>query len=653
MNTELWTKLNEFSTRTDVAAGIGGVFTGWLIGGDLVHQLTRDAVNYPNLIAGFPNASEYLMAFNPIMGGILAFTLISITSNIIKAHAMSSEDLMKIRIKDGTFRYKLPPFPDLGLPLTLGEVHGGDPNTPNYIEDPTWCTLPSKGMFQSIIVFGGTGTGKSESLLMPKTRDLISFRPLDPDYKMGGLFLEPKGDSIEKIKGYMKEAGRNDLLVIEPGGPNVWNPLHSPRLSAEAVASQLIAIYENMNPSTGGDVNSWVPEGVFKFFVHAIGIHRLVYDGYVTVTDVNTISFYTSATELVDDEQSGDKINPTIEYINRVYKSVWDAQSQTRSARDNQEFLVHYNWFIYDWAISDSKQKTTWASSAATITGIFTNPEIESTFCPKLADITFNGFDDVIDKGTFVALNTPGSIYGGPVATAIGIMLKLAFQRSALARGARHARDPSVNITRPLCFISDEYQCFATVSSSRCPEGDDAFFDRSRSSNTVNLVACQTKQSLEARLGEPKTRVILANILTKVCLRISDPGDQVWFADLFGKERQSFKSHSIGENSTGSFNVLTGSVRGKNTGVSQTSNYSSELTHIVQPSTLGSLKMYEAIVYASTGFEQLPPQRVYLKPTFVPNDLKHLYNCPKQVPYNELIISMKKEEARKAAKREI
>lgn len=643
IKTEFWTKLNELAVRSDVSASIGGALIGWLVGGDLIHQLTRDAVNYPNLIAGFPNASIWLMIFNPIMGGILAFTIVKIASSLFNAHAMDADELMAARASEDGFLYNLLPFPVIkGLQLVLGESHGGNVNTQNFIESPEWYVIPSKGLFQSTIVLGGTGCGKSEFLMFPKIKDLLSFRPLDLDYKIGGLFMEPKGVMAAKLAEFMREVGREDLYVIEPEGIHVWNPIHA-EATAHAVAGWMMAVLERINPA--GDQNAFITEMVNKLYWHGYGLHRIVF-GYVTFVDVHNIIVKTSEAGSQVDINSGDKINATIAYIDSIYKSAWD--TQTRSVRDTEDFWLHYNFFIFEWAEQSEKNKPMYVSSATSLTQIFTIPGMVETFCPKLEDITFAGFDDIIDKGSVVVLNAPIALHGSMIAGALGIFLKLAFQRSALARSARSAKNPSVNLKRPIAMVIDEYQRFCTVSSARCSDGDDVYFDTSRSNLCINVLACQTKQSLQAVLGPEKTRVILANILTKICFRISDPEDAEWLANLFGKQRQSFESHSIGENSTGAFNPLTNDVSGPNTGISLTSSFSNEMTHLVDPITLSNLSTGSAIVYTSDGFDQRPPVRVYMKPTFVPDDLKHLYSNPNQVPYNELIISMKKYEAHKA-----
>ena len=637
IETEVWQAIWTFCQRTDVAMAMGGALAGYLIGDGVVNSLLRDPIQSSNLLAGFSHASEFLRMWNPVMGGLIAYAGTKIVSSMISINAMSEDDLMDIRTNENGFIYKLQPWPETkGLQLTLGEAHGGDPNKRNFVDNPPWFTIPTSGLWGNVIAFGMIGSGKTQSVIYPLLKSCLAYRPLDDKYKIGGLVLDVKGDFTKTLRQYMSDVGRDDLLVVQPGGNQVWNPVHSPSTPADVLAGRLLAVYENMSGGTSSD-NSWVVDGVRKLLWHSLGIHRCVF-GYVTISDINTIITKTSAS-VQSDMNSSDDQTQTQEYINSTYNNIWLIDVENRTEEEISEYSMHYEYFVTEWSNESEKQKAIYVSSCTSITGGFEKSDIKKTFCPGESAITFNGFDDVIDNGTVVILDCPEVSYG-QLAQMLGIMLKLDFQRSALQRIPRQAKDSNVNVERPLMLVIDEYQNFVTVSSQSTPQGDDNFYALSRQSKCMCLCASQAPISLEAKIGKEKMRVILASVLTKICLGLSDYENAEWMASLFGKERQSFESYNIGENSGGTYNLLTGNVGGKNSGVSQTSNYSNEDTFIVQPTTIMSLKRHEAIVYAYGTTGMMRPERVYLKTTYIPDDLKDQYKNARDVPYNLLIKSI-------------
>ncbi len=75
IKTEVWDNLWEFGQRTDIAMALAGAFAGFLIGGELVDSLLRDPDSSSNLKAGFSQAGWLLKAWNPVMGGIIAYAI--------------------------------------------------------------------------------------------------------------------------------------------------------------------------------------------------------------------------------------------------------------------------------------------------------------------------------------------------------------------------------------------------------------------------------------------------------------------------------------------------------------------------------------------------------------------------------------------------
>jgi hypothetical protein len=76
----------------------------------------------------------------------------------------------------------------------------------------------------------------------------------------------------------------------------------------------------------------------------------------------------------------------------------------------------------------------------------------------------------LLEQGKIIALNFRVSMNPG-FARAIGVMLKMDFQRAVLNRIPLIAAEPD-KVWRPVVFICDEYQHFATVGENE-PSGDE------------------------------------------------------------------------------------------------------------------------------------------------------------------------------------
>ena len=109
----------------------------------------------------------------------------------------------------------LPAYPDPSrrdeLFLVLGEVH--DPRKPVAAEQPYWLTVPERGLFTGIAIFGAIGTGKTSGCMYPYAEQLIAYGAVNRDKHIGGLVLEVKGDFCHKVKDILKRHGREGDFV--------------------------------------------------------------------------------------------------------------------------------------------------------------------------------------------------------------------------------------------------------------------------------------------------------------------------------------------------------------------------------------------------------------------------------------------------------
>ena len=128
--------------------------------------------------------------------------------------------------------------------------------------------------------------------------------------------------------------------------------------------------------------------------------------------------------------------------------------------------------------------------------------------------------DELLESGQVLALNFPVAMNPG-LARALGVMLKLDFQRAVLQRIPKIAAQPNA-VWRDVLFVCDEYHAFATVGETD-PTGDERTFALSRQARLIPIVATQSISSLRSALpGDESWRTLLQCFRTKVFLATSD-----------------------------------------------------------------------------------------------------------------------------------
>ena len=109
-----------------------------------------------------------------------------------------------------------------------------------------------------------------------------------------------------------------------------------------------------------------------------------------------------------------------------------------------------------------------------------------------------------------LGLNFPVAMNPG-LARAIGVLLKLDFQRAVLQRIPKIAANPE-RPWRDLLFVADEYHAFATVGETD-PTGDERAFALSRQARLIPIVATQSVSSLRSALAGRRGVAHLAPVL--------------------------------------------------------------------------------------------------------------------------------------------
>ena len=307
-------------------------------------------------------------------------------------------------------------------------------------------------------------------------------------------------------------------------------------------------------------------------------------------------------------------------------------------ARANPEKLAHLEavqrWFKDDWKRIEPKLRTSIVEGVSVFLSLFDdNPKVKRVFCPKKdcydarknADNQFGkplpSFTWLIENGAVCALNFPVSMNAG-LAKALGVMMKLDFERAVLNRIPEMEADPERHF-RQVLFLCDEYQYFATVGESD-PIGDEKFFSLSRQPKCIPIIATQSISSLKSSLPGDSWRTLLQTFRTKIFLTLSDDFSASTASHLCGREDQLKVSYSLSESGHDTkVSWLTGKALSHKANIIASKSYNTQSDYRFDMKTFTELRNAQSITVAYDGLNPIPPMFCYLKPYY--NDPNESY----------------------------
>jgi hypothetical protein len=292
------------------------------------------------------------------------------------------------------------------------------------------------------------------------------------------------------------------------------------------------------------------------------------------------------------------------------------------------QFEAVKRWFEDDWMRIEPKLRTSIIEGISVFLSLFDdNPRVKYAFCPPkdTYDPTRNPggihgtplppLEDLIEQGKIVALNFPIAMNPG-LARALGTMLKQDFQRAVLGRVHQMDRD-TARSRRPVLFVCDEYQAFATTGENE-PSGDEKFFSLARQARCIPLVATQSISSLRSALTGESWRTLLQGLRTKIFLTLADDFSAQMAADLCGKIERLKPGYTITEaRQDARVSLVTGRSAAHRTTVSASKTYSLQYEYVFQPKVFAELQNAQAIVLPYDGLNPQPPTYCFLKPHYL------------------------------------
>jgi TraM recognition site of TraD and TraG len=592
------------------------------------------------------------------------YTLLFTTPYLAFSTAFSGLYIFTLKARRTISPGLLPTYPDprqrADLFLTVGEVH--NPRKAIPAEAPFWLTIPERGLYTGIAIFGAVGSGKTSCCMLPFAEQILAYKAGEKDKRIGGLVLEVKGDFCRRVKDILVRHERTeDYIEISLDSEYCYNPLHND-LDAYALAYNIASLLNNL---FGRGKEPFWQQAYTNLVKFIILLHKVAYD-YVTFFDIYECAIspplleeriaeaeelilgrhYVAITPKVYGQRAADLAGLGFVYDQKEDRFLAPAtpalrdilrtrgvQSEARTVFDptqaNPEKFAQLEavqrWFREDWRRIEPKLRTSIVEGVSVFLSLFDdNPKVKKVFCPrkecydpqKNADHRFGkplpSFSSLLEQGRVCALNFPIGMNAG-LAKALGVVMKLDFERAVLNRVPKMEAHPE-QYFRQVLFLCDEYQHFATVGESD-PTGDEKFFSLSRQPKCIPIVATQSISSLRSALPGESWRALLQTFRTKIFLSLSDDFSAKTASDLCGREDRLKISYSLSETGHDTkVSWLTGNALSHKANLVASKSYNTQSDYRFDIKAFMELRNAQAIVLAYDGTNPTPPMLCYLKP---------------------------------------
>ncbi len=323
---------------------------------------------------------------------------------------------------------KLPPWPldpkQKAPAIVIGEVH--HPVEAREIFSPSWLTIPERGLYTGVAIFGAVGSGKTSACMNPFARQLLGWQAANPQMRAAALVLEVKGDFCHDIRQILVEAGRGqDYIELGMDARSQWNPLSAWWLDSYSLAYTVSSL---LNQLFGKGKEPFWQQAYTNLVRWIIELHRVFPERWVTLQqvyrcaidpelfaakieaaeklsdDLNTGTVFMAkdtyeaqlihlaewnwidAPETQDDVQAvyTRPMKEKLDELNITHRIVWEP-GPGEDTREHVEAVKR--WFVHDWQTLDNKIKSSIVEGVSVFLAMFDMPDVAKVFCPAAPHI--------------------------------------------------------------------------------------------------------------------------------------------------------------------------------------------------------------------------------------------------------------------------
>ena len=318
---------------------------------------------------------------------------------------------------------KLPPWPldpkQKAPAIVIGEVH--HPVEAREVFNPSWLTIPERGLYTGVAIFGAVGSGKTSACMNPFARQLLGWQAGSQQKRAAALVLEVKGDFCHDIRQILVEAGRGqDYIELGMNARSQWNPLSAWWLDSYSLAYTVSSL---LNQLFGKGKEPFWQQAYTNLVRWIIELYRVFPDRWVTLQqvyrcaidpelfaakieeakklsdDLNTGTIvikehvlqaqklnlaewnWVDAPDMKDDVQAvyTRPLREKLDELNIPHEIVWEPGP----GEDTRERVEAVNrWFVHDWQNLDNKIKSSIVEGVSVFLAMFDMPDVAKVFCP-------------------------------------------------------------------------------------------------------------------------------------------------------------------------------------------------------------------------------------------------------------------------------
>ena len=331
-------------------------------------------------------------------------------------------------------RSSLPPWPlsptATGPAIVVGEVH----HPVRAIESPApeWLTIPERGLYTGVAIFGAVGSGKTSACMHPFARQLLGWQATNPERRPAALVLEVKGDFCHDIRRMLAELDREgDYIELALDGRLTWNPLSATWLDsyslAYTVASLLnqlfgkgkepfwqqaytnlvrwiIELYRVLPPQDGSDTPGWVTlRDVYHCAIDKALFAKKIKEAQTYADDMGDDWITIDAAAMRGDEAQtfaltalGFAPHPSrpdrrrartnAAVLKHVTEHTITHDRERAESASAQEIRLRveavHRWYVHDWNTLDNKIRSSIVEGVSVFLSMFDLPSVARVFCP-------------------------------------------------------------------------------------------------------------------------------------------------------------------------------------------------------------------------------------------------------------------------------
>lgn len=392
-------------------------------------------------------------------------------------------------------------------------------------------------MFEHIVAFGATGSGKTRACVLPVIESVLQHFGNHPEERAALILLDAKGDMKELAAECIRRSGRRDDVLVLGDGGNCWLPIFEQfKGDATAIANFLVETLEDQVAArSGGDNDSFWYENSRRLLRGAALLakakHGMELGGLQGFSDClnHLLSVNQSSTD--DDEVR--------EIPSDIKEAIAEGHRYGRIDRLERKDLEAY--IRHDVASGNRRTWATIANMGRNYIAQFSQKHLRALFDPH-PDLEKLSPEAVIDEGRLLIISLSPVLYG-EAATPFRIAVKKLFCERILQRAhlvTDSAEERLINQIRPILYVMDEFHTTMTPGGR---SNDIYFLDRAREMKCMCLLASQGISAV-ASVMQNYSRVehLLNNCRTKFFFANDCPTTMDYFQRAAGEAERKVPS---------------------------------------------------------------------------------------------------------------